>query len=1001
MARVLLSVLTLAVANTCLAHAPASAADFDRDVRPILSAKCYSCHGPVKQRGGLRLDRMTEAVRGGETGPAFVPGNGKESLLIRKVSSSDPQVRMPPNGNPLAQEQIAALRQWIDDGAKAPPDDEKAMLPGADNWALTQLKRPAIPATPAEYSNWVRNPVDAFVLQKLLSNGLSPSQEADRRTLIRRLSVDLTGLLPNPDEIEAFQKDSSASAYEHLVDRLLASPHYGERWARHWLDVVHYADSHGHDEDGPRPNAWPYRDYLIRSFNDDKPYARFIKEQIAGDVLFPDDAGALVAPGFLAAGPWDQSGLAGIREDTVDRIIAYYLDRDDMVTTTFSTFAGLTVGCARCHDHKFDPITTSDYYALQAVFAGLNRMDRAYDVDPAVRRQRAELQQSLASARTWRSQPGPALISLIRQDEAAKFEASWRDAEKQWIVPDTLAVISKNGANLKPLLDRSILSLGPRPDKDTYTIRFATDLVKVTGIRLEVISDETLPKSGPGRADNGNLHLTEVRATAQAKGDDGPGVPLKLKAAIADFDQAGWGVARTIDGDTATAWGIHPAVGQSHRAIFEFDQPVGFPNGTQLTVELDQLHGASHLIGRFRLAITTAAAPLKAENDILPAPVAGAFTVSPTWRTDHQKSIIAGYVWEQRLHRELAALPQPSRVYCGSNQVKADGPVMSPRPVHVLKRGDVTKPGELAVPGSVTALSGLPARFKLVDPNDEGLRRIALSDWLAHTNNPLTWRVIVNRAWHYHFGKGIVATPNDFGKMGAAPSHPELLDWLAVEFRDGGGSLKKLHRLLVTSNTYRQSVRRDANAISKDVENGWLWRMNRTRIDAESVRDSVLRLAGRLDETMYGPPDQHFISKPGVHVTPEADYDAFDVDAPAARRRSIYRYIFRTRPDPMLEALDCPDASQSAPARATSVSALQALALWNNKFTLRHAEHLAALAANKSANLSEQIQFVSRQLFGRVPGNDESAEWIAHANRHGLANLCRVLLNSSEFLFID
>jgi hypothetical protein len=866
-----------------------------------------------------------------------------------------------------------------------------------DNWELVPLRRPAVPAVPAEYRTWVRNPVDAFVLDKLLANGLAPSPEADRRSLIRRLTVDLTGLLPTPNEIDAFENDPSPNAYENLVDRLLSSPRYGERWARHWLDVVHYADSHGNDEDGPRPNAWPYRDYLIRSFNNDEPYDRFVREQIAGDVIYPDDPAAIVATGFLAAGPWDQSGLSGIREDSPDRIVAYYLDRDDMVTTTFSTFAGLTVGCARCHNHKFDPIPQEDYYALQAVFAGINKTDRVYDADPAVGRKRAQLQQSLDQAHTWRDKPDAALLSAERQADVEAFEATYRNAEKCWVVPELLAVKAAQGSALKPLADHSVLAVGPRPEKDTYTIMLGSDLVGVTGLRLEVLSDETLPKAGPGRADNGNLHLSEIRVTARARGSSGPGTPIKLEAAVADFDQDGWGIARAIDGKPATAWGIFPQVGQSHRAIVQFDPPAGIAGGTEFTIELDQLHGGGHLIGRFRLALTTTPAPLKIESPLLPLKVTEPLAVPPAWRSDAQKAILAGFAWEQLLEKELAALPPSSRVYCGFNRTKSDGPPMPPRVVNVLKRGETTKPGAVAVPGSVAAVPGLPSRFKLADPNDEGQRRAALADWLASPDNPLTWRVIVNRTWHYHFGKGIVDTPNDLGKMGGVPSHPELLDWLAVEFRDGGGSLKKLHRLLVTSSTYRQAVRSNPTAAAKDADNRLLWRMNRARLDAETVRDSVLLLSGRLDETMYGPPVQHFITKPGVHVTPEADYDAFDVDAPAARRRSVYRYVFRTRPDPLLQALDCPDASQSAPVRASSVGATQALALWNDKFTLRHAEHLAALAAIES----DQLEFVVRRLFGRSPTEAERADWSAFIRRHGLANLCRVLVNSSEFLFVD
>jgi hypothetical protein len=975
---------------------------FEKDVRPILEKRCFECHGPTRQRGGLRLDRGDAIRKGGTTGEVIVAGKSAESLLIRHVGAVGDAKRMPPKGDPLTRDQIAILRAWIDQGAKIPVAANQSAAPTDNGWAFTSLKRPEIPAMPNDHEKWVRNPVDAFVLQKLRANGLAPSPEADRRTLIRRLTIDLTGLAPTPDEIDAFQNDRAPLAYERLVDRLLASPRYGERWARHWLDVVHYADSHGHDEDGPRPNAWPYRDYLIRSFNDDKPYSRFIKEQVAGDVLFPNDPQAIIATGFLAAGPWDQSGLSGIREDTLDRLIAYYLDRDDMVTTTLSTFSGLTVGCARCHDHKFDPITQDDYYSLQAVFAGIQKAERTFDTDSEVGKKRATLQQSLAQARAGKGKITPELLAADRQAEAHAFEATWQKAEKPWVVPDIVALTSKHGAVLKPLLDRSILSLGTRPDKDTYTITLATDLVGMTGLRLEVLSDETLPKQGPGRNDNGNLHLSEVRIRVREKVKPGPGTPIQLKSAMTDFNQTGWGIDRTVDGDPTTAWGIHPAVGQSHRAIFEFDKPVGTDAGAELTVELDQLHGGGHLIGRFRIAVTNTTHPQKTDSTILPTAIAELLAVSPSWRTDTQKATLAQYVWEKRLVRELAALPPPSHVYSGVKLSSKDGgSTLPPRTVHLLHSGDATKPGAIAHAGSVAAVPGVSGRFPLADPNDEGQRRAALAEWFTRADNALTWRVIVNRAWHYHFGKGIVDTPNDFGKMGGTPSHPELLDWLAVTFRDSGGSLKSLHRLLVTSNTYRQSVRHDPVATVKDADNRLLWRMNRTRMDAETVRDSVLLLSGRLDETRYGPPVQHFRSKPGVHITPEADYDRFDLDAPASRRRSLYRYHFRTRPDPLLEALDCPDASQSAPARATSVGALQALALWNNKFTLRHAEHLAGLAEKSAKQEEEQIRLVVKQLYGRTPSESELAEWTHYVQKHGLANFCRVLFNSSEFLFVD
>jgi mono/diheme cytochrome c family protein len=520
--------------------------DFVRDVRPLLEERCVACHGPAKQRGGLRLDSAAAVLRGGDSGDVVQAGRSAESLLIHHVAGVAGASRMPPKGDPLTGEQIGVLRAWIDQGAKGPsaatPSTKPSLATGL--WSLLPIKRSAVPATPAEYRGWVRNPVDAFVLQKLLAHGMSPSPQADRRTLLRRLSLDLTGLPPMPGEIDTFVGDTSPNAYEKLVDRLLASSRYGERWARHWLDVAHYADSHGNEHDTPRPNAWPYRDYLIRSLNMDKPYDRFVREQVAGDVLLPEDPEAIRATGFLAAGPWDESQVVSVFEG--QREIGRYLDRDDIVTTTMSSFVGLTVGCARCHDHKFDPISQDDYYALQAVFAATDKAERTFEYDdaPAVARKRQHLQRLLAQVRGWREKVEPVLLSPERQAEVVAFETAWQAAEKRWVVPELILWRSKRGTILKPLLDRSILSLGPRPNKDTYTVTVGTDLVGMTGLRLEFLCDETLPLNGPGRNKDGNLHLSEVRVTACPKGKGGPIVPVRLKAAVADFSQGESGITK-------------------------------------------------------------------------------------------------------------------------------------------------------------------------------------------------------------------------------------------------------------------------------------------------------------------------------------------------------------------------------------------------------------------------------------------------------------------------
>ncbi len=865
-------------------------------------------------------------------------------------------------------------------------------------WSLRPLGRPPVPTPGGADARWPRNPIDAFILEGLRAHGLRPAPEADRRTLIRRVTLDLTGLPPTPEEVARFLADPAPDAYERLVERLLASPHYGERLARHWMDLVHFAETHGHDQDRIRPNAWRYRDYLIASFNADTPYARFVQEQVAADALFPDEPALTPALGFLAAGPWDESSLRDIRDDSIDRQAGYYLDRDDMATTVLATFQSLTVQCARCHDHKFDPIPQADYYALQAVFAGVDRADRAYDPDPKIDRRRRELRETLRAL----DRNDPALRARFAEpgfrQQLSAWEAEQHAARGRWTIlePNTLA--SAQGSILTAFVDGSVRSEGSRPERDTYTVTVRVRLRGMTAVRLEILADDTLPHRGPGRQDNGNLHLSELRLSAAAVRDGEPGPPraIALRNPSADFDQTGWTVRHAIDGDPKTAWGIFPQVGRDHEAVFELAEPLGDGGEVQLTFTLEQLHGGGHLIGRFRLSATTAAPPVRAAR--LPDPVTAALAVPAVRRTAAQWDMLAAHVLRGRTEAELAALPPPSFVYAAAADFAPDGghkPPPGPRPVHVLKRGDVRRPGPLAAPG---ALSCLPGRFALPDSAPEGQRRAALARWLTRPDNPLTWRSVVNRVWQYHFGRGLVATPNDFGRMGQLPTHPELLDWLAADFRDGGGALKALHRLIVTSATYRQS---SGGVGTADADNRYLGRMNRRRLDAEQVRDAVLLASGRLDRTMGGPSDRQFTMKPGRHVTPEVDYAAFDWDRPAGHRRSVYRFVFRTLPDRFVECLDGADASQLTPARGESVSAPQALALLNNDFILAHSRALARALAEQSGDRGRQIAGACERVWGRPPTPEESAEFAAYVGRHGLANFCRLLFNSNEFLFVD
>ena len=709
----------------------------------------------------------------------------------------------------------------------------------ADHWAFKTAVRSPIPKV--ANAAWTRNALDNFVLARLEAERLAPSKEADRVTLIRRLSFDLTGLPPTPREVEQFLGDPTPNAYEKLVDRLLNSPRYGERWARHWLDVVHFGESHGYDKDKPRLNAWPYRDYVIRSFNEDKPYSRFVQEQLAGDALFPDDADGVVALGFIAAGPWDYVGHVELPESKTDGLIARYNDRDDMVMNTMSTFLSLTVHCARCHDHKFDPISQEDYYHLQAVFAGVDRANRPYDADTKVAARRRRL-------------------TSVRREFESRLEA----------INKLVADVSSPEIEQ---LDRGLAELKQQND--------------------------ALPKPG-----NDNPDIAARRKK------------LELEIRLARDKR-----------ETAAL------------ALLDF----------QTREEFSNLH----------------------------------------------KRLGAVFV-------ELESLPSVQLVFGASANFKPEGsfvPSKGPREIHLLKRGDVKRPGLLMEAGALSCLPGLSSHLAVPESNDEGARRAALAKWITDPANMLMRRSIVNRVWQYHFGRGIVDTANDFGHMGSLPTHPELLDWLAYWFLDHGESLKKLHRLIVTSATYRQSSQNNAGFARKDGDNRYLWRMNRERLDAESLRDTLLFLSGKLDLTMGGPSVQQFRFKDDH--SPVYDYSQFDVDSPSGCRRSVYRFIVRSVPDPFMECLDAADPSLLTARRSVTLTALQALSTLNDAFVVRQCEHFAERLKTAASTTQEQVRMAFRLALHRPPSKEELLLFSNYASKYGLANACRVLVNSSEFLFVD
>ncbi len=801
---------------------------FQKNIQPILAAKCYSCHGPKTQKSSYRLDVRSIAFAGGDHGdPPIVPGKIEASPLLKYVSDADSEMAMPPKDSQqlrLTNEEIASLREWIEEGAIWPDSANTILDDPLDWWSFKPIRKASLPTPDA-------NPIDSFVKSKHRDNGLSLSPPADARTLARRIYFDLIGLPPSPDALDAFERDSGTDAeraLDRLVDQLLEMPQYGERWARHWLDVVHYGDTHGYDKDKPRPNAWPYRDYVIRAFNEDKPYARFVEEQIAGDILWPETADGVEALGFIAAGPWDYIGHAEVPESKTDGKIARHLDRDDMVSNTIGTFCSVTIHCAQCHQHKFDPITQEDYYRLHAVFSALDRTDRRYHRDETIQKQFLKLDR--LNSETSRA---------LKQIEKPLLQL----AGKEYVA-----------------LTKRIDAAGKVKDKD------AEDKEK----------------------------LIEEREA------------LLIKFA-----------------DEATK-----------------------TKRKELLIEL------------------------------------------------------------QRLADELKRLPPPSMVYAGGIH-SGGGSFMGtgaaggkPRPIFVLARGQVTQPLTEVSPGALSALSFRPFEFSLAPESDEGDRRVALARWVTDPANPLTWRSIVNRVWHYHFGRGIVETPNDFGRNGGLPSHPELLDWLAVDFRDKGGSLKQLHRMIVKSATYRQSSSSHENGEKLDSNNALLWRQNRRRLEAEAIRDSVLAVSGKLDLKMGGPGWQDFVIEHPQH-SPHYEYGLADPEDVKTWRRSVYRFIVRSQTQPWMTSLDCADPSMRVDKRNESLSSIQALALLNNGFILTQSKHFAERVAKESDDIAVQVDYAHRLAFGVNPSESRRMQLIEFAKANGMPYLCRMFFNLNAFTFVD
>ena len=827
--------VTAAMAGTRDLPPPAPAGvDFSEQVEPILRDRCYACHGVNVQMNGLRLDERSHALKGGDSGlPSVIPGDSAQSLLIRTVAGLDPDRVMPKTGDRLTSEEIGLLRAWIDDGAPYAELHDSSPADGKDHWSFQPLTSPPVPEV--KNADWVRNPIDAFVLAKLEERGWKPSPPAGNEPLLRRIYLDLIGLPPTPQEQQEFLERSSPEKFDRLIVELLDRPGYGERWGRHWLDVVRYAESNGYERDAIKPEVWKYRDYVIRSLNQDKPYDRFILEQLAGDELEDATAETHIALGFNRLGPWDDEP-ADFDQDRFDQL-------DDVVRTTSEAFLGLTMGCARCHDHKFDPLTQKDYYGMVALFNGLRR-----------------------------SQNGRREVSLPVGARAQLARQSQRD-------------------------DR-IKELEGQIDK--------------------LREDFRIERLRSGRS----------------------GLPENAVAALLE------------DAKKRTE--------EQKRLAREYSSEMIRETAAALSPEL---------VGRI--------AALEAEIAVV--------------RRSTSELDRGYYLYESK----------------------------PPEVVHVLMRGRAASPGEVAVPCLPTAL--VPSQPEFSSKGNSSGRRLALARWIASPENPLTARVLANRVWQQHLGHGLVRTGGDFGIMGDRPSHPELLDWLASRFIQEGWSLKKLHTLIMTSNTYRMDKTPVAEYLEADPENRFLWRAHYRRLEAEAIRDSMLAASGQLNRKMYGPSMVPPIPEAALEGHPDPDKIWHTSNEREASRRTVYAFVKRSMLIPMLEVLDFCDTTRSSAQRPVTSIAPQALTLFNGDFANAQALHLARrVLEDAGPNPVEQVDLVYRLALSRRPTPDEHREMVDFLNQEtearlwetsarnrdrlvareeSLVQLCRVVFNLNEFVY--
>ena len=953
----------------------APAPDFQREVRPILSRQCFACHGPDEhgRKAGLRLDLRESALATAKSGKrAIIPGKPEQSELVRRIASTDHDKVMPPmeTKKQLTTTEQDTLRRWIATGADFQP-----------HWAF--IKPGQHPLPKVRQADWSRNEIDHFLLARMEQAGLNPSPPADDYTLVRRLYLDLIGLPPTPEEADAFVKSAIGNrhaAVEKLVDTLLASPHYGERWARKWLDLARYADTNGYEKDRSR-NIWPWRDWVIRALNEDLPFDQFTIHQLAGDLLPATEMSRYQARGLnpLVATGFHRNTMLN-EEGGIDPLEFRFYAMVDRVATTGTTWLGLTMGCAQCHTHKFDPIPHAEFYSVMAFLNNADEPDLDLPDTALDARHREKLERAAAlladlpqkfPADTTTNPPTTGAANLDK-----KF-AAWLTTERSRVAPWTILRPEEAKSNL-PLLtvqpDSSIFASGDISKNDTYTLRFRAVPAGTTALRLEVLPDDRLPAHGPGMAyyegPKGDFFLGEFRVKAS-------GQPVKLARASQTYAKLWLGgdrssAALAIDGNPETGWGVYERFGERHVAVFHFAQPLASTGDLEVQLQFGRHYACS--LGRFRLAATSDAQAIASE---LPAEAEALLRIPDTQLTADQRSrlreqfmLVAPELKAARAEIERLRKPLPHQ----TTLVLRERPPENPRPTFRHHRGEFLSPKESVAPAVLGVLNPLSA--------EAPKSRLGFAQWLVSSENPLTARVTVNRQWAAFFGRGLVRTTEDFGLQGDAPTHPELLDWLSVEFMKQGWSLKKLHRLIVTSAAYQQS-----SAVSqipeskaaprfKDPDNKLLSRFPRARLDAELIRDSVLRASGQLSAKIGGP--SVFPPQPSS-VTSEGVYGGkswIESTGEDRYRRGLYTFAKRSLPYAMFNTFDGPSGEACVARRDVSNTPLQALTLLNDTVILEAAQALGRQLATQPGTVESRVEILFRRCVTRSPSADERAQLV-------------------------